>query len=230
MLTAGRLAISDLLSPAFRSVVLKSLGLTLLLLLVLWLAVELLLAWAIDIKAHPWLDTLISVLTGIGLLVGLAFLVAPVASLFAGLFSDQIARAIEAVHYPLDPPGRDVPILDSLRETIAFTVVVIVVNLIALALLLVPGINAIAFLLGNAYLLGRQFFVSVVRRYLSAEETRKTGRSHHIKIFLAGLVIAVLAVIPILNLLTPLFATSFMLHFYKRSIRPVPTEWLDFAP
>ena len=162
------------------------------------------------------------------MLIGLAFLVAPVASLFAGLFSDRIARAVEAVHYPLDPPGRDVPILDSLRETIVFTGVVIVVNLIALALLLVPGINAIAFLLGNAYLLGRQFFDAVVRRYLSAEEARRTRRSHRGKVFLAGLAIAALAAIPILNLVTPLFATSFMLHLYKRSIRPVPSEWLDF--
>jgi len=228
MLIAARLALSDLFSPAFRSVMLTSLGLTLLLLFVLWLVVEALLAWAIDINVHPWLATLITILTGIGLLIGLAFLMAPVASLFAGLFSDRIARAVEVVHYPFDPPGRDMPILEGLRETIGFTAVVIAVNLIALALLLVPGINAIAFLLGNAYLLGRQFFDAALRRYLSAEATRRTRHANRGKVFLGGLLIAVLAAIPILNLTTPFFASAFMLHLYKRAIRPVPSRWLDF--
>ena len=189
-----------------------------------------LLAWAIDIKAHPWLDTLISIVTGVGLLIGLAFLVAPVASLFAGLFTDRIAAAVELVHYPFDPPGRSLPTAEAIRGAIVFTGLVIVVNLIALALLLVPGVNAIAFLVGNGYLLGREFFEAVVRRYLSADEARRTRLANRGRVFVGGLLIAVFAAIPILNLATPLFATSFMLHLYKRTIRPVPTEWLDFAP
>ena len=229
MLTAARLALSDVFSPPLRSVMLKSLGLTLLLLLALWLAVTALLAWAIDIESYPWLDTAIGILTGLGLLIGLGFLVAPVASLFAGLFTDQIAGAMEALHYSFDPPGRELPVSQAVRDAIVFTGSVIVVNLIALAFLVV-GVGAIAFLIGNGYLLGREFFEAIARRYLSREGARAARRANRVKLFVAGLLIAGIAAVPVVNLMTPLFATAFMLHLYKRTIRPVPAEWLDFDP
>ena len=229
MLTAARLALSDVFSPPLRSVMLKSLGLMLLLLLALWLAVTALLAWAIDIESYPWLDTAIGILTGLGLLIGLGFLVAPVASLFAGLFTDQIAGAMEALHYSFDPPGRELPVSQAVRDAIVFTGSVIVVNLIALAFLVV-GVGAIAFLIGNGYLLGREFFEAIARRYLSREGARAARRANRVKLFVAGLLIAAIAAVPVVNLMTPLFATAFMLHLYKRTIRPVPKEWLDFDP
>jgi CysZ protein len=229
MLTAARLALADVFSPPLRSVMLRSFLLTLLLLVAVWLALTALLTWAVDIETYPWLDLAVGILTGIGLLVGLGFLVAPITALFAGLFTDKIAAAIEALHFSFDPPGRELPVAEALRGTITFTGLVIVVNLIALAFLLV-GIGAIAFLVGNGYLLGREFFEAVARRYLSREGARAARQANAGKLFLAGLLIALFAAIPILNLATPLFATAFMLHLYKRTIRPVPKEWLDFDP
>jgi CysZ protein len=41
---------------------------------------------------------------------------------------------------------------------------------------------------------------------------RKANRG---TVFVGGIVIAGLASVPILNLLTPLFATAFMVHLYK---------------
>jgi CysZ protein len=227
MLTAARLALADVFSPPLRSVMLKAFLLTLLLLVALWLALTALLAWAVDIDAYPWLDLAIGILTGVGLLIGLGFLVAPVTALFAGLFTDQIAGAMEALHYSFDPPGRELPVSQAVRDAIVFTGSVIVVNLIALAFLVV-GVGAIAFLIGNGYLLGREFFEAIARRYLSREGARAARRANAGKLFLAGLLIAGFAAIPVLNLVTPLFATAFMLHLYKRTIRPVPKEWLDF--
>jgi CysZ protein len=190
MLTAARLAFADIFSPPFRSVMVKALLLTLAALAAVWLLIQGLIVWLIDIQSYPWLEVAINILTGIGLLIGLGFLVAPVAALFAGLFTDEIAKEIEAIHYGFDAPGRDVPTLESLRDTAGFLVTIVLVNLIALIFLLVPFVGAFA--------------------------------------FLAGLGIAGLMVIPILNLLTPLFATTFMLHLYKRTIRPVPRHLRDF--
>jgi CysZ protein len=220
MLAAVSLAISDVLSPEFRSAMLKSLGLALLLLLALWASVEGLVAWAIDLKAHPWLETAIDVITGVGLLIGLGFLVVPVTAIFAGMFTERIARAVEQLHYPRDPPGQDMPMMEAIRDTIVFAGLAIAVNLIALALLLLPGVNAIAFLLGNGYLLGRAFFETIARRYLSREEVRAARLANRGKVILAGLIIAAIAAVPILNLITPLFATAFMLHLYKRTVEP----------
>jgi CysZ protein len=128
----------------------KSLGLTFGLLIMIWIGLEALLAWLVDIQSYPWIETVLSVLAGVGLIVGLAFLVAPVSSLFAGIFTDEIAGLVEREHYPADPPGRDVPILESIRDTIVFTGVVIAVNVVALVLLLVPGVNLVAFFVGTA--------------------------------------------------------------------------------
>jgi CysZ protein len=228
MLTAARLAFADIFSPPFRSVMVKALLLTLAALAAVWLMIQGLIVWLIDIQSYPWLEVAINILTGLGLLIGLGFLVAPVAALFAGLFTDEIAKEIEAIHYGSDAPGRDVPTLESLRDAAGFLATIILVNLIALIFLLVPFVGAFAFLAGNGYLLGREFFEAVARRYLSREEVRAVRLANRIKLFLAGLGIAGLMVIPILNLLTPLFATTFMLHLYKRTIRPVPRHLRDF--
>ncbi len=228
MLTAAQLAISDIAAPAFRSVVLKSLGLTVLLLVGLWLGLTMTVAWLIDIGSYPWLETMLNIFAGLALLVGLAFLVMPVAALFSGLYSDQVAGAVEEAHYAFDPPGVDLPVSEAVSDAIGFAVVALVVNAIALLLLLVPVVNIFAFLVGNGYLLGREFFNAAARRYLSRDDARAARRAHSGKVFLCGLLIAAFAAIPVVNLLTPLFATSFMVHVYKRTVRPVAPEWTDF--
>jgi len=216
MIAAARLALADILSPPFRTVMWKSLGLTLALLFVIWLGLEALLGWLVDIQSYPWIETVLAILAGVGLLVGLAFLVAPVTSLFAGLFTDEIAGLVERQHYPADPPGTDVPVLAGLRDTIVFTGIVILVNIVALLLLLVPGVNLVAFFVGNGYLLGREFFEAAARRFHGRAAARAIREDHAGRVFLGGLVIALFMAIPILNLLTPLFATAFMVHLYKQ--------------
>jgi CysZ protein len=97
--------------------------------------------------------------------------------------------------------------------------VVLVVNLIALFLLLVPGVNLIAFYVGNGYLLGREYFEMVAMRHLPPDEARRLRRANMGYVSLCGLIIAGLASVPILNLLTPLFATAFMVRVYKSLAR-----------
>lgn len=216
MLSAARLALSEIFSPPFRSVLWKSLGLTVAILIAFWLGVEALLSWVIDIQSYPWIETVIGIVAGVGLLIGLAFLVAPVTALVAGLFTDEIATVVERVHYPNDPPGHDPPIGEAFVDAVLFAGVVLVVNLLALALLLVPGINLIAFFVGNGYLLGREYFEAAARRFRSRAEARRFRRDNAGTVFLGGLVIALFLAVPLLNLLTPLFAMAFMTHVHKR--------------
>lgn len=201
---------------------LKSLGFTLLLLAGLWLGLTMLVTWLVDLGSYPWLETVVNIFAGLALLIGLAFLVMPVSALFAGLYSDEVAGAVEQTHYGSDPPGRDLPIGESVRDALAFTVIVVIVNAVALLLLLVPVVNVVAFLAGNAYLLGREFFEAAARRYLSRDEARALRRANAGKVFVCGLLIAAIGAIPIVNLLTPLFATSFMVHVFKRTNWPMP--------
>ena len=78
-----------------------------------------------------------------------------------------------------------------------------------------PGINIAAFFLVNGYLLGREFFEFAAMRFRSEAEAKALRRKHAGTVFLAGLVIAAFLAIPLLNLLTPLFAAAMMVHLHK---------------
>jgi CysZ protein len=155
MLDAAALALRDIGSPPFRSVLVKSLALTIGLLVLLWLILQWVFVHYVTVP-WEWLEVALSILTGIGLLVGLAFLVAPVTALFAGLFLDHIAEIVERTHYPVDPPGRALPLGESIATSIRFFGLVILVNAIALQLVLVIGFGFLIFLAAKAYLLGRE--------------------------------------------------------------------------
>jgi CysZ protein len=214
MIQAATLALRDIFSPPFRGVLAKSLAITIALLASLWLALQWLLSSWVTLP-WPWVDTAISVLTGVGLLVGLAFLIAPVTALFAGLFLDQVAEVVERTHYTADTVGTPLPIGRSLITSLRFLGVVVAVNAVALPLVLIVGFGFLIFLVANAYLLGREYFELAALRHHSAEVVRRLRLRHSRRIFMAGLFVAGFLAVPVVNLLGPLFATSLMVHVYK---------------
>lgn len=215
MFQAASLAISQVFEPQFRAIFWKMLGFTLGVLVVIWIGLQGLVAGFVHLP-YPWLETALSILTGIGAVFLLGFLIAPISALFAGLFQDEIADIVETRDYPEDRPGTALPLSQSIVQTIKFTGVVILGNLFALLLLLVPGINLVAFFLVNGYLLGREFFEFAAMRFLPPAEAKAFRKARGGTVFLAGLVIAGLLAVPVLNLVTPIFATIFMMHLYKR--------------
>ena len=88
-------------------------------------------------------------------------------------------------------------------------------NLVALFLLLIPGVNIGAFFLVNGYLIGREYFEFAAMRFRPEADARDLRRRHAGTVFLAGLVIAGFLAVPLLNLLTPLFAGAMMVHLHK---------------
>jgi CysZ protein len=225
ILEAARRALGDLFTAEFRAAFFKTLGLTLLLLLLVWLGLQHL----FDAYALPWIDALLpgfpgwaswlgivaALLAAIGLALGLALLIAPVAAIIAGLFLDDVAEIIEKNEYPLDPPGRAVPTVQAVLLSAKFLAVVILGNIVALFLLLVPGVNIAAFFLINGYLLGREYFEFAAMRFHEEVEAKALRRRHLGTVFLAGLVIAAFLAVPVVNLLTPLFAAALMVHLHK---------------
>ena len=219
---AARAAFSRLFSPEFRAVFLKTLGLTVLALVALWFALTGLVDWL----ALPWVHSLLpglpswagwlsGIIAAIALAFGMALLIAPVTAIVAGLFLDDIAEVVERTDFPGDPAGKAMPALRSLVLSIKFLGVVIAGNIIALLLLLVPGINIAAFFVVNGYLLGREFFEFAAMRFRPEAEARALRRKYAGTVFLAGLLIAAFLAVPLLNLLTPLFAAAMMVHLHK---------------
>jgi CysZ protein len=215
MFSAASLAFSQILSPPFRSVLWKSVGLTLLMLVALWAGLQGLMSYFVVVP-WPGVETAISILTGLGLLIGLGFAIAPVTSLFAGLFLDEIAEVVEQTSYPADPPGKAMPILGSVITAVRFFGVVVLVNLFALPLVLFLGFGYLIFFVANGYLLGREYFEMAALRLSDKATVTALRQRHSAQIFLAGLLIAGFMAVPLLNILTPLFATAFMVHLHKR--------------
>jgi CysZ protein len=214
MLAAAGQAFQELFTPPFRAVMIKCVGFTLALLAALIVAVE----WSFThFVAWPdWIETAIQWLGGLALVAASIFLIPPVTSLVAGLYLDDIAGQVERSAFPTDPPGRELPTAKSIWLAVKFFAVVLAVNLLALFLLLIPGVNLIAFYVGNGYLLGREYFELAAMRHVSAAEAKRLRKSNRLTVLLCGLLIAGLASVPILNLVTPLFATGFMVRIYKR--------------
>jgi CysZ protein len=162
----------------------------------------------------PWLALALSFLTGLGLFAGLGFLVAPTSSLIAGLYLDDVAEHVE--HALAAPEGRAVPNGQALWLALKFTGLSLIINFIALLFLFVPFVNVMAFFLANAYLMGREYFELAAMRYADMANVQVMRRRHGWYIFACGLPLALFVSIPILNLLTPLFATTFMVRIHNK--------------
>ena len=211
-------ALREIFTPPFRSALLKILAITLAAIVVLSLMLHRGLAHVVS-PATPWIATIVGIVEGLGLVVAAIFLVAPVSAVVAGFFVDDLADRVERDLDPAGPRGRALPIGQALLLAMRFAILSLLVMLAALALLLVPGVNGIVFLAANAYLAGRQYFEFAALRFGTVEEVAQLRRAHAGTVYAAGLCIALVLAVPILNLLTPLFGTALMVRTVRRVSR-----------
>jgi CysZ protein len=108
------------------------------------------------------------------------------------------------------------PFLRALLEGLKFASLALVVYLCALPFVLFAGLGVIILFLANSYLLGREYFELAAMRFRPPAEAKAMRKINRAYVFLAGMVIAVLVSIPIVNLATPIFAMAYMVHIHKR--------------
>ena len=214
MISATLKALGDLLSAEFRSVLLKAIGMTLGLFTAILLGVEVLLSY-LSVIPWPWAETLAAIGAGFGLLVAFFFMMSPVVAIFAGLYLDTVAARVEERHYPQDPMGTPLSSYRAIITSLQFALIILVVNLAALPLIF-TGVGVIALVIVNAYLLSREYFEMIAMRHLSVEDARQLRKENAPQVFAAGFVPALLSIVPIVNLVVPLFATSYFVHIFKR--------------
>ena len=207
-------------SAPFRGILWKSLALTVALLALIWFAVTRFLAYWLQghslSSSYPFVDSLAFFLAGAGLVVALAFVMPAVSAIVAGFFLDDAAEIVERTDFPGEPPGEAMTIGASLLMGGRFAALSLVCNLAALALILVPVVNVAAFFGVNAYLLGREYFELAAARFRPAPEAAAMRRHHARTAWAAGAMMAGLLLVPIANLLTPLFGIALMVHVHKR--------------
>ncbi len=230
MLQAFIKAIEQLPDPTFRAVLIKSVGLTLAVFIVVYVLASAMLDWVMPDDPAAWTFELLwlyevdfspyaEAVGQVVLVIALFLLFPAVSSLFTSLFLDEIAAAVEARHYPNDPPGKGLSMRASFMLSLKFSIVMIVLNVVALILylplLLIPILNLVVFYTINGYLFSREYFELVSSRHLAPEAIGPARRKGGVRLFLTGVGIAFVMTIPIVNLLAPLVATSAMVHVFK---------------
>ena len=214
MIKAAFLALGDVMSVDFRMVLYKAVGMTIGLFIAVFIAVEVLISM-LTLLPWPWAETMLAIGTGVALFIVFFFLMAPVMAIFAGFFLDEIAGRIERTHYLQDVPGKPLGAAQAIVTALQFAAVVLVVNIAVLPMVFF-GVGALALIAANAYLLSREFFEMVAMRHMPVAEARLLRRENTPRIFAAGLIPALLSLVPLVNLVVPLFATTYFVHIFKQ--------------
>jgi CysZ protein len=217
MINAAIKALGDVLSKDLRSILWTAIALALGLFIAIFAGIEALF-WAFTFVRWPWLEAILAVGAGFGLLVAFFFLMAPVTSLFAGFYLDRVAALVERRHYPNDRPGEPLSGWTAIATSLQFAGLVLVANLFALPLIF-TGIGIFALFAVNAYLISREYFEMTAMRHMPPVHAKALRQSNALRVFIAGLLPAGLALVPVLNLIVPLFSTSYFVHIVKRVLK-----------
>lgn len=208
-------ALSMIFDPALFGVVARSLALTLILFIALFLGLQ----WGLHHvpPLHwPWLNTVIDWVASLALVVLLFIVGAPVAALFGTFFLDGVAKSVERKYYPADAPSHGAPFFASLFVALRFTGLVIVATFALLPFdVMLPGVGSAATLVVDGWLLGREYFELAALRHLSRGEADEMRKRHRFAILGGGVLLALLTYIPFADLIAPLFGAALMTHMFK---------------
>ncbi|MGH6954866.1 MAG: EI24 domain-containing protein [Alphaproteobacteria bacterium] len=212
-------SLAQLLEPPVRKVVLASVLLSLLALVGLCGAVWALLSLTRFAQAS-WLDWLIDIFGGLAI-VGLSVLVFPaVVGIVSSLFLETVVRAVEDKHYPRLPPTREQPFAEATGVSGRAGIVNLVLNLLALPLYVLfawlPPVSLALFYALNGYLLAKEYHDMVALRRVERGPARARWRADRGRLFVGGVMLAALLSVPLVNLLTPVVATAFMVHLFHQ--------------
>ncbi len=214
MLAAFAKGVDQLGDPRTRRVVWISLAGSVGVVVALWALVGAVLTQT-SLFEIGWLDAAIDVLGGLAVAVITWLLFPAVVSAFIGLYLDAVADAVERRHYPHLSPAREAPLGEVVATTLRFLAVMVALNLVVLIFLLFPPVFPFVFYAVNGYLLGREYFELVALRRLDAAAARSLQAEYRGPLFLAGVVIALLLTVPLVNLIAPIIGAAAMVHLFE---------------
>lgn len=170
-----------------------------------------------------WLEYLTDAAGGLAALL-LAWILFPtVVSVVAMLWLERAARAVEARHYPDLPPPRAQSFAEQIVPGLRLGALGIALNLLALSIIWLPPVYIFVFYGLNGYLVGREYFELVALRRAAWRDVRVLRHRNRVRVLLAGVAIAGMLSIPLVNWLTPVIAVAFMVHIFERLRRKATT-------
>ncbi len=144
-----------------------------------------------------------------------------VALMVLQFFADEVVAAVEARHYPtLAKAARPLPLAREVAVAVRGLLRVVGYNLLALpaaAVLVVTGIGpGLVFLGVNAVLLGREFTDMAWLRHCAGDERgNPVGTGERVML---GAVVAVMMVVPVINLIAPVIGAAAGAHLVLRRL------------
>lgn len=214
MLSAFTKGLQQLDDRAVRRVLWLGIGAAILVLVALWAAVGYALTHFTWFETG-WLNTVIDILGGLATLVLTWVLFPVVISTVISLWLEEVADAVEARHYPTLPKTRGQSLGQATLIALRFLAVAVGLNLLILPLIVLPPVFPFVFYSVNGYLLGREYFELVALRRVGFEEARALRKANQGRLFVAGVAVAFLLTVPLVNLLAPLVATAAMVHLFQ---------------
>ena len=161
------------------------------------------------------LSTLLSLGSILFLLALSVFLMVPVASAFTGLFLDDVADAVEARHFPHLAQAPRAGLWASLVESVGYFGLLIGLNLIGMILFVFSGgLGIVGLWAINGFLLSREYFTMVAQRRLSRPTVLALRRAWRLRLWAAGVLLAVPLSVPILNLFVPVLGAAAFTHLF----------------
>ena len=165
-------------------------------------------------------------ITGLGMVAGIGsallmlavsvFLMVPVAAAFSTLFLEQVAAAVEVVHYP-GPPAHSMGLIEGIAAGAGLFGLMLVVNLVALAFSFVLGpFGPVLFWAVNGWLLGREYFLQAAMRHLGRLESRALMSRHWGTVWFAGVLMAAPLSFPLVSLVVPVLGAATFTHLFQR--------------
>lgn len=165
------------------------------------------LAWLADIAG----------LFGAALLALWLFL--PAAAAIGMLYFDRIALAVEQRFYPWLPPPAGEALSVQLWDGAVVALKVLSLNVVALALtFLLPGIGLILAWPIAGYAIGRGLFVAVAMRRMPRPAAEAIYYENRLSVWIQGLVLALAAYVPFVNLLIPVIGIAVMVHLLDMTL------------
>lgn len=216
MLSSAAAALSQMFDRKFSGVLFLGIGSTIGLFIAILFGMQVIITYVPDFGLS-WVQEVYRIISASLLTIAFVFLGVPVAQIFASIFLDRVASAVEAKSYAGAKYGPGASVLAMAWAGLIFSGISIVLNLLAIPLTLASfGIGAAVMFFVNGYLAGRTFFELAALRHMQPADARALRRRHRLRLFIGGALVSLLSMIPILNFFVPLFAAAMMTHEFNK--------------
>ena len=218
MLKIIRTSALDLLDPNMRIVFLKTVSITIIVILcvatIIWGLFN-----SVQIFELNFLNKLISWAVGVILFITASAVLGPLMIVVAGIYSEEIAHRVEKKHYPNQVGHRFVGVAESIKTGGRLLFKCLIINILLTPIYIVGGffpiISVIIFFGVNGYLLSNELFEIVASRHLGRGDRVLFWKANRGGGIFIGVVMICLSTVPLLNLISAMLGVIITTHFFQ---------------